>query len=416
MSALDWIIPTARRIEADELTIGAGAFDVWSVLRGDDDGCSPFLRSLFALRPRPATDTHDAIVLDAPSDPQVLATQAPGELVVGALYALGSRQLTPVAVRDAYAFLRFAQPGHVKVAWAMRLVVASEAITRVVLELRVDATDPASWERFRREVCLLGPGSHRVREALLVALPHGSDAPAPPPVREPTIHPVLEGLEGAAIITAALLTPFLRTRRERWGVPEADLARRYPGDELVETPRWSWTHAIEIEAPMARVWPWVAQLGADRGGFYSYEWLENLAGCALHNAERVHPEWEARVGGMLRLHPKVPALRVVAVERGRHLVAHAPADERARAEGRPWASASWAFVLEPCGSERCRLVSRYRAACSDDLVTRLGYGELLAEPIGFAMDRRMLRGIKERAERTRPHPPVGDAGLDIPAR
>jgi hypothetical protein len=209
---------------------------------------------------------------------------------------------------------------------------------------------------------------------------------------------VVAGAGGAAIMVAALLTPFLRVARNHWGVDEATAERAYPGDDLVVSPRWSWTHGIEVDAPAAAVWPWVAQIGADRGGFYSYQWLENLAGCRLRNAEAIHPEWAIRESGELLLHPDMPALHVASITPGKWFVAHAPADENARATGKPWAAVSWLFVVEPLDSERCRVISRYRCACSDDLRTRLQLGATLVEPIGFAMDRRMLKGIKERAE------------------
>ena len=92
-------------------------------------------------------------------------------------------------------------------------------------------------------------------------------------------------------------------------------------------------------------------------------------------------------------------LRHGAVEAGRHVVTYARPDEQARALGKPWATASWLFFLEPLGEARCRFVSRYRASCSEDLATRLSFGPTLLEPVGFAMDRRMLLGVKDRAER-----------------
>lgn len=64
-----------------------------------------------------------------------------------------------------------------------------------------------------------------------------------------------------------------------------------PGDELVEDPGIQTTRALTIDAAVRDVWPWLAQIGQDRGGFYSYEWLENLAGCRMRNAWRIHPEW-----------------------------------------------------------------------------------------------------------------------------
>ena len=73
-----------------------------------------------------------------------------------------------------------------------------------------------------------------------------------------------------------------------------------PGEGTTTEP----VHAIEIDAPAEEVWPWLAQLGQDRGGFYSYEWLENLAGCRMRNADRIHPEWQHReIGEKVMLHP-----------------------------------------------------------------------------------------------------------------
>jgi hypothetical protein len=214
-------------------------------------------------------------------------------------------------------------------------------------------------------------------------------------------HDVVEGLGGASIMTAAFLSPFLRDARSHWGLDEETAARVYPGDDLVPEPRWSWTHAVEIDAPRASVWPWIAQLGADRGGFYSYQWLENLAGCGVRNAEVVHPEWQARVGAPLVLHPSPEArLRIVRLDPGHSFVAYRRPDEHARALGKPWIAVSWAFLVEPLGDTRSRLVSRYRVAYSDDLATRLAVGPTLLEPVGFAMDRRMLLGVKERVEGT----------------
>jgi hypothetical protein len=212
---------------------------------------------------------------------------------------------------------------------------------------------------------------------------------------------VFEGLSGAALILAALFSPFLRRARSHWGLDQTVAERLHPGDELVPEPRWSWTHGIELVAGAGQVWPWVAQIGADRAGFYSYQWLENLVGCNVHNAASIHPEWELKVGQDLVLHPdpKSPRMKLVAVESGRYWLAHAPTNHAERAAGKPWATASWLFLIDVLDSDRCRLVSRYRAAYSDDLATRLMFGPTLLEPIGFAMDRRLLLGVKERVGR-----------------
>jgi hypothetical protein len=210
---------------------------------------------------------------------------------------------------------------------------------------------------------------------------------------------VLDSIRGTWVIATAFLTPFLRGRRRRWGLATDQAVRLLPGDELVPRPCWSYTHAIEIDAPTTVVWPWIAQIGVNKAGFYSYQWLENLAGSRLRNSETVHPEWEVRQGQQLLLHPRLPPLGVVDVKRNLYFVAHAPVTDKVQLAGKPWVTSSWLFLIEPLGPERCRLVSSFRTACSSDLATRLSFGPTLIEPISFAMDCRMLEGVKERAER-----------------
>lgn len=196
---------------------------------------------------------------------------------------------------------------------------------------------------------------------------------------------VVEGLRGAGKMVLDYVHPRRRRDPEVVDLPPS-ASPTYPGDELVVAPRWTWTHAIEIDAPPMRVWPWIAQIGAERGGFYSYQWLENLAGCDLRNAEPLHPEWQLREGDALVLHPRLPAVRVVAVEPGRSFVTHGVLQ---RTTITPRIEATWAFLLEPLAAERCRFTSRYRVATSS---------RLRVEPIVYEMDARMLRGVKQRAE------------------
>ena len=215
------------------------------------------------------------------------------------------------------------------------------------------------------------------------------------------LRDILHGLRGIVRIAGAFLTPFRRKSRAVWGVGEESASRGYPGDSLIPRPSWSWTHGVEIEASAKDVWPWVAQLGADRAGFYSYQWLENLAACRIQNAETVHPLWEIDSGDPLVLHPKLPPFRVVAKERERYFIAHVPLDGDARRKGMPWVEASWLFQVEPIGPNRCRLVSRYRVHLSGEWRNRIAFGPGLLEPIGSVMDREMLLGVKRRAEETR---------------
>lgn len=224
----------------------------------------------------------------------------------------------------------------------------------------------------------------------------------------------LESLAGAARIAAALVTPMLRGRRARWGATDAELARTYPGDELVPQPKWGWTHAVTIHAPAAEVWPWVVQIGQGRGGFYSYEKLENLVGCDIHNADTILPQHQdLKEGDGIRLHPQVPPLPVAVVEPERAIVIHALSDTSSGQpfqppEGPPsdapsdlpetYSNMFWTFFLEEQGDGRTRLISRTAYDYSPGLTNTLMFGPALIEPIGHVMDCKMLLGIKARAE------------------
>lgn len=226
--------------------------------------------------------------------------------------------------------------------------------------------------------------------------------------RGTTIEDVVDGVAGAARMVLAFVTPMLREPRSHWGATAEDAARAWPGDELVPEPKWGWHHAVYVDAPAREVWPWVVQIGQDKAGFYSYEALENLAGCGIHNADRVHPEWQSlRVGDELLLHPQM-RLPVRWVEEGRGFVAAPRIDLETGRDvppGEPLPprhlAVSWGFFLDPVGRDRTRFVSRYRVSYPDDLAHRLQTGPLFVEPIGYVMDRRMLIGVKERAEAAR---------------
>jgi hypothetical protein len=187
-----------------------------------------------------------------------------------------------------------------------------------------------------------------------------------------------------------------------WGAAREEVRAELPGDEIVERPRAASTRAIDVAADAEDVWPWLAQLGQGRGGFYSYERLENLFGCRMRNADRVIDELQdIRVGDEVRLMPpdaKVDlAFEVALAEPNRALVLRAPRGrEDAFAAGLPFPS--WAFVIEPVSPGHVRLLVRWR---SDFIPSPVGYltAKFGIEPVQFVMERKMLKGIKARAER-----------------
>jgi hypothetical protein len=209
-------------------------------------------------------------------------------------------------------------------------------------------------------------------------------------------------------IVGHVLAPWRRAWRLRWGARADEPDRSLPGENLIPEPAWEYTHAVSIEAAAPETWPWIAQLGQKRGGFYSFERLENLFGCRITNTDRILPEHQTLdVGDEIRLHPTSPPLHVAVVQPGRSLVLRgSPMNEPARETDN-----LWAFHLVEDGPGRCRLIERGKTIYGTSLTDRLFFSPLLIEPIGFVMSREMLLGIKERVERVALH---GSTSIGLP--
>ncbi len=192
-----------------------------------------------------------------------------------------------------------------------------------------------------------------------------------------------------------VFAPWRRGSRLRWGARPEEPDPSLPGEDLIRDATWEYTHAVSIDAPPEKVWPWIAQIGQGRGGFYSFERLENMLGCHITNVDTVLPEFQAlEVGDEIRLHPTAPPLEVVAVEPGASLVlSGAPVEEPVGETDN-----IWAFHVLADGPGRSRLVERGKTIYGTAFADRLFFSPLLIEPIGFVMSREMLLGIKERAE------------------
>lgn len=215
---------------------------------------------------------------------------------------------------------------------------------------------------------------------------------------------VTDVLLGSAQVLAVTLTaPIARARYNRWGATRAEVAGAMPGDQLVTRPMLGYTRAITIQAPPERVWPWLVQMGQGRGGLYSFDGLENLAGCDIHSADQILPDLQGlAVGDLIRLGPAgYPCFRVDQVESGAALVL-VGADPRpphaAASPDSPTGIATWQWQLRRTPRTReTRLIVRQRL--SHPPTVGLGVMWHLVEPVGFVMERQMLRGIKQRAER-----------------
>ena len=213
--------------------------------------------------------------------------------------------------------------------------------------------------------------------------------------RDTTAKLVSVASVGAAVAAYVFL---IRPWHLRWGTTEDELQETLPGDDVVPDPKHEATHAITINAPVADVWPWLVQIGQNKGGFYSYSLLENLVGCDIHNANRIVPEWQSlRAGDVLWLHPKAKPLPVLLVEPGQAIVIGGVAEELGDDLSKNIRAGTWAFVLKELDSNTTRLLVRIRWNRKPGVFDWI-YNFGVLEPSHFVMERRMMLGIKSRAE------------------
>jgi hypothetical protein len=196
----------------------------------------------------------------------------------------------------------------------------------------------------------------------------------------------------AAAFVASLYQPWL----SQWGSTAAERRAAVAGDTLVPN-AIAWTRSITVDAPPEAVWPWLVQIGYDKGGFYNYDWGEQLTGDPIHNATRIHPEWQRlEPGDHVYPAPVGSPWTVEQVEHGRLLVLGGD-------QGR-W---SWATELRPLPGDRTRVVTRVRSHKGSVFSYVLDPADLILFP-------RLLTGLKQRAEGTLPGMPGTHVGAPLP--
>lgn len=201
----------------------------------------------------------------------------------------------------------------------------------------------------------------------------------------------------AGIAALAVYAIFIRSWILTWGATSNEVLMPLPGDELSNRPTCQSTRAVTINIATSKIWPWLLQIGQDRGGFYSYSFLENLVGAEIRNFDRIVPEWQERqVGDLVR---SVPAdylngrlgndlgWRITEMETNRLLVL------------KGWGS----FILDPVDDSTSRLIIRTHSDMRG-IGGIIDY--LVLQPLHFIMERRMLMGIKQQAE--------AGGGIEIP--
>jgi len=195
---------------------------------------------------------------------------------------------------------------------------------------------------------------------------------------------VLIGLIALVVVAVILLTPSM----DRWGATDAEIQATYPGDELVAAPLSFVNHAVTINAKPEQIYPWLVQMGADKAGLYSYTALETMIACPQTNADRIHDEWQnLQVGDLVRLCPKDPGPPPYVVAQ----IFPNEAIVLGHMENGKWVDL-WQFVILPQTDGSSRLILRTRTMAVG------GFWDVI-HPGVFVMERGMLLGIKERAEK-----------------
>jgi hypothetical protein len=210
----------------------------------------------------------------------------------------------------------------------------------------------------------------------------------------------LTALAVSLVVIFAVFFSAVRPWYLHWGATDEERRRVLPGDDIIQNAAGQETRAITIAAPVDRVWPWVAQLGQDRGGFYSFDLLENIVGCEMPTDDRLRPDRQSwRIGDKLWMYPSTKAggigfatLRVYHPGRALGFGTHAVGTPPTAPE-----DGSWSFILDPVDASTTRLIVRGRGAGGRSL-SGLAFDRAIFEPVHFAMERRMMIGIKDVAE------------------
>jgi hypothetical protein len=195
----------------------------------------------------------------------------------------------------------------------------------------------------------------------------------------------------AGVCAAMAYVRWLRPWQMRWGATEGEVRRAMALDGRVRNPQYVSTRAVTIEARPEEVWPWLVQMGdGERAGFYSYTWIERLMGMKIENSGRLLPDiQDLQVGDAL---DRAGNMVVKGLREGRWLVLGPPETEDA------WIATTWAFAIYSAGGDRCRLVTRVRGGVKRWSPLAVAWVAMM-DPGVFVMERKMLLGIKERAER-----------------
>ena len=184
----------------------------------------------------------------------------------------------------------------------------------------------------------------------------------------------------------------LRPWMLRWGSTVEDRTRSLPGDDIEPEANYVTTRAVTIKAPVETVWPWLIQMGQDRAGFYTHNWVERLLQSGIPDIAEIRPEWQhIAVGDLIRTNRdiggKPMGWPVAEVDPGRSLVV----------TSKSMPAGTYAFVIDPIDADTTRLIVRNRARWK---ASEWPFATLIYEPLHAYMETGLISGVKQRAEAT----------------
>lgn len=344
-SLLDTFMPRYEVCERHKIHVAAPPDVTLSAAKKMALDRSRIVRAIFRgreliMRSRPdATTRPQGLLAAMKSLGWGVLADTPGEIVMGAVTK--PWQANPVFRAIApEEFAAFAEPDYVKIVWTLRADPSADGGSTFRSETRVVATDPSSRKKFRWYWSFLSPGIILIRAAMLPGI-----------------------------------------------AAEAERQWRIEGDDFLLDVGAQLTHATMIDAPPCDVWPWLVQMGCQRAGWYSWDRLDNAG---KRSADHIIPALQTlAVGDVLPWRPVgSEGFTVIRIIPERALVLRSSA---------PQFEGTWAFVLEPIGGDKTRLVVRYRAAYPASLRKALVVPVMAA--IHAFMERKQLRTLKHHAER-----------------
>jgi hypothetical protein len=224
------------------------------------------------------------------------------------------------------------------------------------------------------------------------------------------ITKTLIAIPAALAAAAALYFGVFQPRINRWGLTDQEVNQSFPGDELVPNPRWGFKQAITIQAPASVVFPWLVQMGYQRAGWYSLDWVENMIGAGdfvdgKHASVRIVPELQDLADGdTIKIAPTLP-YKVKMLEPDRLLVLHAcgnpahPGEDLTPSDPLPpdVVNTSWTFYLEPVDASTTRLYVRFVFDGAPTVANTIAFG-MFTDGGALLMSPTQLKGIRDRAE------------------